>query len=184
MCSDRVSTEYKIERFFQRTEAAYPQAERAYQNIIDTIDSALYDHNLELILSLIPYIESGEGISAFRYIGEVHRILRILHITEFEKKHNKNLFLTECKDKAALMEKYMLSLYAFRRLLFQLSDASVEEASLYLEKSELSVYAVYTITQGDLLLPDISFYEKVMEVYYGFWNEEDIGLLYALVRES
>lgn len=181
MCNERVSTEDKIEHFFQRTEEAYPRAQAAYQSIIDTINCALCDHNTDLILSLIPYIESGEGIFAFQYIGEIRRIARILYITELEKKNRRKLFLTGCKDKSVLIEKYMLSLYAFRRLLFQLSDASVEEASLYLKQSELSVYAVYTITQEDLLIPDSSFYEKLVEIYSGFWSEEDIGLLYALV---
>lgn len=184
MCNDRVSTEEKIERFFQRTEAAYSQAQVPYQNIINTINCALCDHNLDLILSLIPYIESGDGILAYQHIGEIHRILRILHIIELEKKHQKILFLEGCMDTAALLEKYMLSLYAFRRLLFQLSDTSVEEASLYLKRSELSIYAVYIITQGDLMLPDSSFYEKVVEVYSDFWSEEDIELLHALVREN
>lgn len=152
------------------------------KQIDDTIDQALSEKNTPLLLSLIPYIESGAGQLAFKYIGKTHRILRILHIIELEDKFHKKLFSADCLSKAALWEKYMLSLFALRRLLFQLSESSIAEACGYLLQNTLSPFAVYVILQGDLILPDDALYDRIITVYSDKWSNEDIQIFRSLIQ--
>ena len=78
----------------------------------------------------------------------------------------------------------MLALFAFRRLLFQLSDTSVEEAASYLQRADLSVFAVYVILKDDLIVPDDSLYEQIISICSNHWDSGDIRLLLTLVQSE
>lgn len=172
----------EAEQYFRELESEKEATQAAEQSITNTLERALKMQDTDLLLTLIPYIETGEGHLAYKYLGETHRILRMLHIIELERKYHKNLFSSGCSDKKSLWEKYMLSLFAFRRLLFQLSDTSVEEAALYLQQADLSVFAVYVILKDDLILPDASLYEEIIRICSDRWSEGDIQLLLSLIR--
>ena len=108
----------------------------------------------------------------------------MLHIIELEQKYQKKLFSSGCTCKNSLWEKYMLSLFAFRRLLFQLSHDSMEEAAFYLQQAELSVFAVYVILKDDLIVPDDSLYEQIIHICSNHWDSGDIRLLLTLVQSE
>lgn len=119
----------EAEEYFQQMRLDSDAAQTAYQHILTTIDAALAGADYSSLYKLIPYIEEGEGHLAFQYIGKTHRLLRMLNIIALEDKYRKILFCNGCDSAEALWEKYMLTLFAFRRLLFQLSEESVRRLS-------------------------------------------------------
>lgn len=178
---------YEAEQYFYELNRDKNAARAACLHIDNTIDETLNGQksgrqNIDLLLSLIPFIESGDGKLPYKYIGETHRILRILHIVEMEHKYQMPLFCSGCCDKASLVEKYMLSLFALRRLLFHLSDVSAEDAVLYLQQNPMSVFAVYIITQDDLIQPDLTLYHKIAEIYSDYWSESEYQLFLSLTQ--
>lgn len=173
-----------LEHQFQIIDKDMQTAKDAERYIVDVLDRVLSSQDVALCLSLISYMDSENGRLAYRYCSKTRRISTILHITELEKKSGTKLFISDCCDESSLMEKYMLSLFAFRRLLFRLSDASTDDAIQYLRQKQLSVFAVHLITQNDLIIPDASLYEKIIEIYSGFWNDHDIHQLLYLIAHS
>lgn len=175
----------EAEQYFQELEQNKRVTQAACLHIDNTLDEALNEQktgrqDIDLLLSLIPYIESGDGELPYKYIGETHRILRILHIIELEYKYKMPLFYSGCHDKSSLTEKYMLTLFALRRLLFHLSDVSAEDAILYLQQNPVSVFAVYVITQDDLIQPDSALYQKIVKIYSKQWSEGEYRLFLSL----
>ncbi len=172
----------EAEHYFQQMETDYSATQNAYRHILTGIDTALSTGKYSALFPLIPYIEEGDGYLAFQYIGKTHRILRILNIIALEDKYHKTLFCNDCRNFKALWEKYMLTVFAFRRLLFQLSEESVNEAVTWLQTNSVSHFAAYLIASGDLLIPDQAFYETLCLIYANVWLSEDIQQLFTLAN--
>lgn len=170
----------EAENYFRQLAQDRAITQKAWQTIIDSTDKALKAEDTRQLLSLIPYIEKGEGQFAYQYIGETHRLLRVLHIIELESKYQRALFSYSCASYEALMEKYMLSLFALRRLLFQLSETSVNDAVSFLQAKILSPFAVYIILQDDLIIPDAALYQTIAAIYDDIWSVNDTQLFFSL----
>lgn len=168
--------------YFEELSKNQSAIQAADQFITDTLDSALPSQDMGALLSLIPYIETGDGALACKHIGEIYRIVRILHIISLEQKYRKSPFCTGCISRKTLLEKYMLSLFSFRRLLFCLSETSTAEAVYFLRRNELSVFAVYTMTQDELIIPTEELYDKVIEIYSDLWDNENMQLFLSLIQ--
>lgn len=174
----------EAENYFQELEQDKEITQKAWQAIISATDNALKSENTSQLLSLIPYIENGDGHFAYRYIGQTHRLLRILHIIELENKYHKEPFSSHCSNYELLMEKYMLSLFALRRLLFRLSEESVNDAVSFLKMNLLSPFAVYIILQDDLIIPDAALYQSVAAAYDNIWGINDTQLFFSLTMSA
>ena len=172
----------ETEAYFEQLNRDRAATQTASLFIADRLREALGKQDIPLLLSLIPYIETGEGELLCKYIGETHRLLRILYIIRLEQKYHMNLFCTGCPDQKALMDKYLLTLFALRRLLFRLSQSSMEGATLFLQQNQLSVFAVHIITQEDLILPDDALYEKIQELHAHCWSDEEARLFASLIE--
>lgn len=168
------------DKFFQELNESKEAIRTSWSYIANTLDTALKTQNSKALLELILYIEQGEGTSAYEHIGESRQILRILHIVRLELTYQKTPFFLHCADKNSLMEKYMLSLFALRRLFFQLSEDSVKEAEDWLLHNKLSVFAVYVITQEDLINADNALYGRIAEICSAYWNTGDKQLFLSL----
>lgn len=175
-----LSTE--AEEYFSQMKLDEDATHKAYQHILNTIDLALPSRDYTTLLELIPYIEKGDGYLAFQYIGKTHRILRLLHIIELEHKFQKPLFSDACNSTEELLEKYMLTLFSLRRLLFHLSDVSMNEAVCYLKEHPISYLAAYVMTQDELLIPNQMLYENIAALYSEEWPEEDIRQFFSLIH--
>jgi len=154
----------------------------AFQQIVLTIDKALEQHNLSMLQSLIPHIEKGSGYLAYQYIGKTHRVLRLLHIIDLEIKLAQTPFSDGCSSFDALWNKYMLSVFALRRLQFYLSDTSVSEAVSFLQLQPLSYLAAYILVQEELSVSEPEFYETIAEIHSEFWTEDNIKQFYILAN--
>lgn len=155
-----------------------------YQHICNTLDKGLAELDFEKLLSLIPYITSGEGHLAFEHIGESRRILRILNIISLELKYSDGTFSTECFSKDELMAKYYLTLFAFRRLLFELSETSMEEATQYLQANVISPFAVYILASEELLTPTECFWGTLADIYTPYWTPADSQQFSLLIQQQ
>lgn len=172
------------EAFFQELEKNKRALQDSWVYIAGTLNTALVQQDAETLLSLIPYMEQGEGTLAYAHIGESRRLLRILHIIQLELAYRKMPFFLQCTDKDSLMEKYMLSLFALRRLAFQLAEDSVREAQDYLSASRLSVFAIYIILQEDLICPTQALYDSILSLCSAYWSDNDKQLFLSLTAGS
>lgn len=168
------------DKFFQELDKERDAVRASWTYITDTLDAALKTQDGKALLELIPYIEQGEGALAYKHIGESRTVLRILHITQLELTYQKTPFFMHCADKDSLMEKYMLSLFALRRLFFELSADSVKEAADWLLHNKLSVFAIYVMTQEDLINAGSALYDKIAEICSAYWNDGDKQLFLSL----
>lgn len=171
----------EADKYFEELARNKDTLQKTWDLITRTVNESLplkdYDH----LLSLIPYIEEGNGSLAFQHIGESRRLLRILHIIELERKYQEPSFPTNCSTLDELVEKYMLTLFALRRLQFSPSEAAVSDAVVYLTQNRLSVFAIYIIIQQDLIIPDSTLYQKIIELYAGEWSQPDLTLFSSLI---
>lgn len=170
--------------YFRQMDLDFDATQNAYRHILNTINTALAKRNYPLLYKLIPYIEEGEGHLAFQYIGKTHRYLRMLNIMALEDKYRKLLFCNGCGSAEALWEKYMLTLFAFRRLLFELSTESINQAVAYLQSHPISHFAAYMMAKDELLIPDQAFYETLSHIYTSEWSSADLQQFFALTHSS
>lgn len=173
----------KLDHYFQQLEQDLDATRKAYRHILATLDTALPLGDYAALYELIPYIEKGEGHLAFQYIGKTHRYLRMLNIIALEGKYQKLMFCDGCDSAEALWEKYMLTLFSFRRLIFQLSAESAEEASIYLHNHPISHFAAYMIATDELLIPNQPFYQSLALIYAQNWEPEDTQQFFSLVNQ-
>ena len=172
----------EAEQYFAELKACREDTLHAYDHIVKIIDTALSTQDIELLLSLTPYIETGDGHLAFQHIGKVHRILRMLYIIHLEHKYQKTIFCTNCPNTDALLAKYMQTLLALRRISFQLSDSSIAEAIEYLKEYPISHFAAYFISKEELLCQSPAYYESLTDIFSDNWKTEDIHQFFALLR--
>lgn len=177
-------SEKAAEDYFRQIELDRETTQKSYRHILAVIDTALAAGDYDALWALIPYIESGDGHLAFQYIGKTHRFLRILNILMLENKYQKTLFCEGCSNADTLWEKYMLTLFAFRRLHFRLSEESVSEAVAYLQNYPVSHFAAYMMVQDELLIPNSAFYETLARVYAQEWSAADVRQFFALAYSS
>lgn len=174
----------EAEDYFRQMELDFDATQNAYRHILATIDEALTKKDYPALHGLIPYIEEGEGHLALQYIGKTHRLLCMLNIIALEDKYQKNLFCNGCDCTEVLWGKYMLTLFAFRRLMFRLSEESVSEAIAYLQGHPVSYFAAYMMVQDELLIPDQTLYETLAHIYAQEWSQADIRQFLALACPS
>ncbi len=173
----------EAEEYFQNLADNKDALNTCYQYICDTLDNALATQDYTVLLSLIPYIESGEGHLAFEHIGESRRILRILNIIALECKYCTQTFASDSFSMKDLLEKYYLTLFAYRRILFQLSDTSTEEAIVYLQKNVISHFAAYVIASEELIIPNQMFYESLINIYAPYWSSGNLQQFRLLIQK-
>ena len=174
----------EAEQYFLQLELDKDDARNAYRHILSTIDTALASQQYSALSELLSFVEKGDGRLAFQYIGRTHRFLRILHIILLEQKYRKALFCFDCSSAEELWEKYMLTLFAFRRIQFRLSEDSATEAVQYLRSRPVSHFAVYLIVQGELPSAARDFYETLASVFAGCWTDGDIQQFFALTDNA
>lgn len=171
----------EADNYFRELSQNRENIENAWNFITRTINEALSCQNTDLLLSLIPYIEEGHGTHAYKHIGESRRVLRVLHIIELEIKYGKIPFSCGCRTMQEMLEKYLLILFAIRRLQFRPSEAAVSDAVYYLSQNNLSVFAIFVITQQDLIIPDQALYEQIIRIFAEDWTASDQELLTSLI---
>lgn len=172
----------EAEAYFKELAENKDATDKAYQYIQNTMNATLAQEDTPKLLALIPYIESGEGHLCFKYVGETRRILRALHIIALEDKFQKIPFSSGCNTADELMDKYMLTLFALRRILFKMSDQSVDEAMGFLQDVAPSPFALYVMTNDELLIPSTELYENLLGILADTWTEADIQQFLALIN--
>lgn len=171
----------EAEQFFEQCNREYPIALSTYDKITQTVDSALAHKDYTLLLSQISYMESGNGYLTFQYIGEARWLLRILNIIALEEKYHTHSFFSHADDRHSLIEKYKLSLFALRRILFNLSEESVSDATAFLLQSELSPFAIYMLIKEELIIPEKHFLDTLISLHLPHWSTTEQQLFKQLI---
>lgn len=174
----------EADQYFQELAQNKETLQKVWNYITRTVNEALPCQNYDLLLSLIPYIEEGDGNLAFEHIGESRRLLRILHIIDLERKFQKPPFSIPCNTMDELMEKYLLTLFALRRLQFYPSESAVSDAIFFLSQNKLSVFAIYVITQQDLIIPDSALYHRITELFTKVWTTAEQEMFISLITQN
>lgn len=177
-------TEKEAEEYFRQLARDRDKAENAYRHILAVMDRALEKENYDALWELITYIESGDGQLAYQYFGKTHRIFRILSILALEENYQKTLFCEGCDNVDALWERYMSTLFAFRRIQFRLSEESFQEAVDWLHNHPISHIAAYIILFSDLIIPDQALYKVLESVYAREWSVEEMQQFIAQTGSS
>lgn len=172
------------ENFFRQQELDRKATEAAWNHLLTAINTALAAEDYAALPALIPYIEKEDGYLAYKYIGKTHRWLRILNILALEEKYNKLLFCSGCPNAKALWEKYMLTVFAFRRLCFRLSPQSTDEAAAWLACNPISHFAAYLLAADELLIPNQALYASLSSIMRDWWTDEDTRQFFILVTPS
>lgn len=146
------------------------------------MDTALQQNNYDLLLSQISYMETGNGYLAFQYIGEARQLFRILNIIALEQKYHTCSFPYKMQSKQELIEKYKLSLFALRRILFALSPDSMADAESYLKQAQLSPFAIYILAKDELIIPNNLLFKKIQALYHLQWNQTEMQLFQQLIN--
>lgn len=176
----RLLPELEAECYFGQLEEEWPKAEEACRYINDRMREALGDGDDKKLLSLIPYMESGKGKRAWKYMGGVRKLLRVLQTISLETKYRVSPFHSGCRSKDELMEKYQVMVFALRRLETRLSEESVAEAGQFLKGAGISPFGVYLALQNELFLDKTPEHGKLAEVFADVWTEEEKVLFIQL----
>ncbi len=166
----RLLPELEAECYFRQLEEEWPKVEEACRYINGRMREALADGDDRKLLSLIPYMESGKGKRAWKYVGGVRKILRVLQTISLETKYRMIPFHSGCRSKDELMEKYQVMVFALRRLENRLSEESVAEAKRFLKGAGISPFAVYLALQNELFLDKAQKHGKLAEVFVDTWT--------------
>ncbi len=178
----RLLPELEAECYFRQLEEEWPKVEEACRYINGRMREALADGDDRKLLSLIPYMESGKGKRAWKYVGGVRKILRVLQTISLETKYRMIPFHSVCRSKDELMEKYQVMVFALRRLENRLSEESVAEAKRFLKGAGISPFAVYLALQNELFLDKAQKHGKLAEVFVDTWTEGE-KLLFAQLTD-
>ena len=178
----RLLPELEAECYFRQLEEEWPKVEEACRYINGRMREALADGDDRKLLSLIPYMESGKGKRAWKYVGGVRKILRVLQTISLETKCRMIPFHSGCRSKDELMEKYQVMVFALRRLENRLSEESVAEAKRFLKGAGISPFAVYLALQNELFLDKAQKHGKLAEVFVDTWTEGE-KLLFAQLTD-
>lgn len=171
----------EAEEFFEKCNKEYPLALSTYDHISQTAEIALQQDDHTLLLSQLSQLETAEGYLSFQYISEARCLLRILNIINLEEKYETTCFAYQIKTKQELMEKYKLSLFALRRILFALSPESAAEAESFLSHNKLSPFAVYILLKEELIIANNLLFQKILKLYHSQWNDNEIQLFQQLI---
>lgn len=165
--------EQEAEEYFYLLKKEYPLAKSSFNIIVDSINSMLKENNFDSLSSMISYIEEGDGLYAFNYIGATHRLLRILYILQLETKYFLSApFILDCNNADDLMNKYILILFALRRILFNFTEESVTDAIMWLQQNSISYIAVQIMIQSEHINPNKKFYSLLNIIYPGVFDEQ------------
>lgn len=167
------SLQREAEQYFHQMDQERDALITAWQYLEETIENALTIQDYSQLCDLIFYLEQGEGYLIYQYIGESHRILRILSIIELERSYHRPVFAWDCITKQQLMEKYLQTVFAIRRLLFQRSEESAAEGICYLQQNPVSVFAVFIILQQELFQVKKALCEQIQMVFNPIWTQEE-----------
>ncbi len=179
----QLSLDLEAEFYFQQLKLDQKETLSALRHIGQVANNALASNDIPSLLSLIPYIESGKGKLAWEYKAEARRLYRILSIIYLETSYHLPPFCLGCESKEALLEKYLITLFALRRLHFSLSEKSKTEAGQFLRSANLSPFAIHLALQSELALSGMDMYQALETLYWSSWGENEKSL-YGKLKES
>lgn len=127
------------------------------------LDDCIRSGDYGSVESLLPYFEPSSATPKCYHSGETKRIYTLIMIVMLELKGNEELFLSSVSGYQELVEQYTLTLFSMRRLELALSEASMQEASAYLQSIPLSIHAARLISENE-------YFENYQRLYWNLYS--------------
>lgn len=163
----------EAERDFQKIDADKSYCFDLYKNMQQHIDLCLGNKQYEALFDLLPYFEEPDSYPQFRNSAETKRIHILLNILKLELKYEKTPFLSTANDYNSIMEQYLLTIFAMRRLELALSEEAMAEAATYLTSIPLTIYAAMFISQNEYFENYGNLFWNLYTCMKPFWTISD-----------
>lgn len=177
-CTDKLIQE--MQQYFEELENVKTEIKKDWEECIMTFDYALQFNSFEIIKDLTLYLEMENGSKAFKYIGDARKMWVICNIITIEREKKLPLFCSDCLDFNAILEKYILTTYALRRISLNLSDESRQQAIIFLQEKGISNVAVSCILGSELIIIDDAFIDIMNVCFRNIWSWEELENLKIL----
>lgn len=159
--------------YFSQLELNKNTIDSTYQYILSEMDFFLQTSDFSRLSHLLSYMKDGDGTLACQCVGKTIRYRIILEIVATEHQFHMTLFSSGCSNYTELWNKYMSSVFCFRRILFSMSDASVAEAIDYLHEHIMSPIAAYCILQNELPSYAEELQNILSDIFSDFWSPKE-----------
>ncbi|MBD5464735.1 MAG: hypothetical protein HDR22_02775 [Lachnospiraceae bacterium] len=161
------------ERILQKLETDKSYCFDLYKTMKQHIDVCLGNKQYEALFDLLPYFEEPDSYPQFHNSSETRRIRILLHILKLELKFEKTPFFSTANDFNSLMEQYLLTVFAMRRLELALSEEAMAEAAAYLTTISPSIYAAMFLSQQEYFENYGNLYWNLYTCMKSFWSIVD-----------
>lgn len=119
----------------------------------------------------------------FETMVEMKRIRRIVEILEMERTNHMKLFADGAANADALMEKYVLTIFALRRIELEPTKEMTEEAKLFLLDNYISPIAIVQIVGDELFLDAKKIFQTMETLYKDHAMDSEKVWMSAILRE-
>lgn len=174
----------QVDEYFEQYQGKIASAETEWKKITEAIDEGLQENYHEVFHKVSEYMTQGSGKAAAENIGEALRGLRVCNIVDMELEYGMQPLCRECRSLGDLLDKYMLVLFSLRRLCFDLSMESMEEAGAFLTNNQISVICVAVLLREELIAYDDWGLKRICDNMKDVWTKKDVAMLQALLERK
>lgn len=141
-------------------------------NLWELIAMFLEVQSNETLEVLNDFIEKEKNSLAFQLSCDSIRARRLINIFTKEKECSFNSFASNVKTIEQLKEKYLLTIFAIRRIELNPSDKMFEEGVLFLINNNISPVAIVKVIEEELIVEKIKTREKINEIFKALGNDD------------
>lgn len=142
------------------------------KNLWEMIAMFLEVQSNETLEILNDFIEKEKNSLAFQFSCDSIRARRLINIFTKEKECSFNSFASNVKTIEQLKEKYLLTIFAIRRIELNPSDKMFEEGVLFLINNNISPVAIVKVIEEELIVEKIKTREKINEIFKALGNDD------------
>lgn len=134
-----------------------------YGEIRTHIDLCLKNKDYPSLMTLSEYFKEADDKPHLHITSETIRVITLLQFLTMELEIGKTPFISSANDFATFMEQYTLTIFALRRLEFEISDQAMEEAVAYLNSIPFNIYSA-------MIIIDSEYFENYEKLYWTLYH--------------
>lgn len=119
----------------------------------------------------------------FETMGEMRRMLHIVEILEMERMNYMVLFSKGVSNADALMEKYVMTIFAIRRVELEPTEDMLQEGIQFLLSNHISPVAIVHIVNEELFIDPKKIFRKMELIYEKHEMHVEQGWMRDLLEE-
>lgn len=134
-----------------------------YEEIRTHIDFCLTNKDYSSLMTLFEYFKEADYKPHLHITAETFRVMTLLQFLSMELEIGKTPFVSSANDFASFMEQYTLTIFALRRLEFEISDQAMAEAVAYLNSIPFNIYSA-------MIIIDREYFENYEKLYWTLYH--------------